>query len=163
MKKLCATGALALGVALLAQQQASAWVHCKFGAGVNIDYQTGGNNWLWGVFKNGQPPGAPDCVNCASVSRNYQYGAPPCCGQGGYGPGYGHGFGPDGPPMMAPYGQGYGPGPAGPVPPAPNGPLPAGADSQVYWFNAPTYSNVNFQPDYYQTGGYFMPVSGYNR
>ena len=168
MKKLLVVGALALAVALLSERQASAWCSWKFGVGLNLEHQSGGNNFGWGFFRNGQPPGCPDCVNCAPncPSAYYKnlvnYGVPPgMCpgGPGGHpgpGPDFGHGFGHNGPmmggPDMAPYAA-----------PAPT-PLPApGADNQVYWFNTPTYSNVNFQPSYYQQGGYFMPVSNYDR
>ncbi|MBM4069284.1 MAG: hypothetical protein FJ271_10110 [Planctomycetes bacterium] len=157
MKKLLVVGALALAVVVLSERQASAWCHCKFGVGLNFDYQAGGNNWLWGAFKNGQPPGCPDCINCAPncpgcyYKNILHYGMPPGLGHAGHG--YGApGFAADGPMMGAP---GMAP-MASPVP-TPT-PVP-GADSQVYWFNTPTYSNVNFHPSYYQQGGYFMPVS----
>src|SRR5207249_4894599 len=66
MKKILAMGITALSLALISEQQASAWVNWKFGAGINFNWQSGGNNFLWGAFRNGQPP-APDCC------------PPPCC------------------------------------------------------------------------------------
>lgn len=57
MKKIMVLGLSALGLALLSQEQASAWVNCKFGVGLNWNWQSGGNNFLWGAFRNGQPPG----------------------------------------------------------------------------------------------------------
>jgi hypothetical protein len=57
MKKLFTLGALALSVAAVSHEQASAWINWKAGAGVNLGYQSGGNNFLWGAFRNGQPPG----------------------------------------------------------------------------------------------------------
>ena len=70
MKKFLAMGVLALGVAALAQQPASAWVNTKFGAGINWAYQSGGNNVLWGAFRNGQPP-APE--GCATGGGHYGF------------------------------------------------------------------------------------------
>jgi hypothetical protein len=164
MKKFLVTGALALAAVALFQQQASAWKDCKFGIGLNWHYSSGGNNCLWGAFKNGQPPGCPDCINCGpncpgTYYKNYHwYGAPPMgpsCADGGFGPpmAHGMGFGPEGPPMAAPPGAAF---PPAPAPAAPN------AENQVYWFNAPAYRNVNYNPGYYPQG-YFMPVSGYYR
>lgn len=167
MRKLLVLGALALAVTVLSQQQASAWCHCKFGVGVNLEYQGGGNNWFWGAMRTGQVPGYPDYVNAqpncpAQYAKNYNWYGPPgpgCCPNGqcvppGFGPGPGPGFGPFG------YGGDVPGGPNGFTPPAPQ-PIPG--DGQAYYYNAPTYSNVNFQPSDYAPGGFFMPVSGYNR
>lgn len=57
MKKIILLGALALGVMATMQEPASAWLNFKFGAGINWAWQSGGNNVLWGFFRNGQPPG----------------------------------------------------------------------------------------------------------
>ncbi len=57
MKKVVLTGLLALGVLAISHQQASAWVNSRFGIGLNWDRQSGGNNFLWGAYRNGQPPG----------------------------------------------------------------------------------------------------------
>jgi hypothetical protein len=59
MKKILTAGLLALSAALITDQQASAWVNCKFSVGLNWNWQSGGNNFLWGAFRNGQPP-CPD-------------------------------------------------------------------------------------------------------
>ena len=83
MKKFVVMGALAVALAVCSHQEASAWVNAKFGVGLNWAYQSGGNNLLWGVYRNGQPPACCDG---------------PGCGPGFYGPGYGPGF----------YGPGYG-------------------------------------------------------
>ena len=56
MKKFFIMGALALTAAVLSDHQASAWTNFKFGAGVNLGYQAGGNNFGWGLFRNGNPP-----------------------------------------------------------------------------------------------------------
>jgi hypothetical protein len=74
MKKILAMGLLALSLAVVSEQQASAWVNCKFGVGLNWNWQSGGNNFLWGLFRNGQPP-SPDI-------------AYPGHGPAGYPPGY---------------------------------------------------------------------------
>lgn len=76
MKKFLALGALALSVAVLSNQQASAWTNIKFGVGLNLNWQAGGNNFAWGLFRNGQPPCSESCGSVPS----------PCpCPQGGYG------------------------------------------------------------------------------
>jgi hypothetical protein len=59
MKKFVLLGALAVAVAALAQEEASAWTNCKFGIGLNWEHSSGGNNLLWGVFRNGQVPPPP--------------------------------------------------------------------------------------------------------
>jgi hypothetical protein len=59
MKKFITMGILALAVAAISTQEAPAWLNWKFGLGMNLGWQSGGNNTLWGLFRNGQPP-APD-------------------------------------------------------------------------------------------------------
>ncbi len=85
MKKFLTMGALALAVAAVCSAPAPAWLNWKFGLGLNFGWQSGGNNTLWGFFRNGQPPG-PDCgVGCP---------LPPGGGIGGpIGPGFGPGYG----------------------------------------------------------------------
>ena len=61
MKKFLMMGALAMALAVLSTQQAPAWINVKFNAGLNYGYQAGGNNLLWGAFRNGQPPGPDGC------------------------------------------------------------------------------------------------------
>jgi hypothetical protein len=70
MKKFLIAGALALIVAGFSQQPASAWINCHFGIGFNWNWQSGGNNLLWGVFRNGQP-GAPDWECHRHCGYNY--------------------------------------------------------------------------------------------
>ena len=55
MKKILTLGALAFCFAM-AEQPASAWVNSKFAIGLNWNCQSGGNNFFWGLFRNGQPP-----------------------------------------------------------------------------------------------------------
>jgi hypothetical protein len=57
MKQMWIAGLLALGAMSLTAQPASAWINSKFGVGLNWDWQSGGNNLLWGVWRGGQPPG----------------------------------------------------------------------------------------------------------
>ena len=74
MKKIVFAGLLAISAMAIPQQQASAWVNSKFSVGLNWDMQSGGNNLLWGAWRNGQPPG-PEAFG----------------GGGGYGGGFGGG------------------------------------------------------------------------
>ena len=60
MKKFITMGMLALAVAAVCSAPAPAWLNWRFGIGLNFGWQSGGNNTLWGLFRNGQPPG-PDC------------------------------------------------------------------------------------------------------
>lgn len=57
MKKIALAGLVAIALIALSQQQASAWVNQRFSVGLNWHRQSGGNNFLWGAFRNGQPPG----------------------------------------------------------------------------------------------------------
>jgi hypothetical protein len=92
MKKVLASGLLAICVIALGQQQASAWINAKFGVGLNWNFQSGGNTWGWGAWRNGQPPG-PEALNSGPyqpygpVFPNYpppQY-APPMMDHGYHG------------------------------------------------------------------------------
>jgi len=58
MKRMMVTGVLALAALAFTGQQASAW--CKFGLGVglNLNWESGGNCFAWGLYKSGPPPGA---------------------------------------------------------------------------------------------------------
>jgi hypothetical protein len=57
MKKMVFAGLVAISLIALCQQNASAWVNSKFSIGLNMQRQSGGNNFLWGAYHNGQPPG----------------------------------------------------------------------------------------------------------
>jgi hypothetical protein len=57
MKKIALAGLIALSLIALSQQTASAWVNVRFGIGLNWQWQSGGNNFLWGALHNGQVPG----------------------------------------------------------------------------------------------------------
>jgi hypothetical protein len=62
MKKIILAGLVAVSALALTQQQASAWTNSKFSVGLNWERQAGGNNFLWGAYRNGQPPG-PEAFN----------------------------------------------------------------------------------------------------
>lgn len=128
MKKIILSGLLALGAALASQQEAAAWVNFKFSAGINWQLQSGNNNFLWGVFRNGQVPGA----------EGYPGGMPY---HGGPGP---HGYG-----SQFPYfGQ------AAPVPTAPAAAAPTGTAAtstpaqQTYWQGGNPFHTVGYNPSY---------------
>lgn len=57
MKKVLATGILAICLIAMSQQQASAWVKWNIGVGANLGWQSGGNSFLWGAYRGGQPTG----------------------------------------------------------------------------------------------------------
>jgi len=57
MKKLLLGGVAALMVVLATERQASAWINNKFSVGLGWEVQSGGNNFFWGLYRNGQPPG----------------------------------------------------------------------------------------------------------
>jgi hypothetical protein len=57
MKKVLAIGMLAVGLIALSQEQASAWSNHRFSMGLSWSRQSGGNNFAWGLWRNGQPPG----------------------------------------------------------------------------------------------------------
>src|SRR5688572_5482034 len=100
MKKILMTGLLAISALALSQQEASAWINSRFGIGLNWDWLSGGNSFLWGAWRNGQPPG-PEAYGMP-------HGAPR------------HAMTP---PYVAPQQQGFSAVPQG-VAPAPQGYLP---------------------------------------
>ena len=88
MKKFVSAGMLAFCLIAMSQQEASAWVNSKFGIGLNWDWQSGGNSFFWGVWRNGQPPG-PEAFGAGPGPG---YGGPGYGGPG-FGAGVGGGFG----------------------------------------------------------------------
>jgi hypothetical protein len=75
MKKIVVAGLVAVGLMAITQQQASAWINSKFGIGLNWDVQSGGNQVLWGAWRNGQPPG-PEAFGGYGGGGYYQGGMP---------------------------------------------------------------------------------------
>ena len=57
MKKIVLAGLCAISLIALSQQTASAWTNHRFSVGLNWQRQSGGNQFLWGAYRNGQPPG----------------------------------------------------------------------------------------------------------
>lgn len=101
MKKLLPIGLLAVSIAALSQEQASAWINSRFGIGLNWSWQSGGNNFLWGLFRDGQPPAPCPIPGCAPP---FMPGGPmPCGPMGGCGP-----YPPGGGPAFGVPGQIYG-------------------------------------------------------
>ncbi len=157
MRKILVFGALALGLALGSEQTASAWVNFKFGAGINWNYQSGGNNTLWGLFRNGQPPG-PDGQQFGPGGQtfpghpqfgpqNFQY-----FGNQGYNPGVGQQTVPtDVPafPAQTPVAQAYGYGPV--YQPVSYNPY----YNSAYGYSAPVYQPVSYNPYAYSQPAYF--------
>jgi hypothetical protein len=60
MRTFLIAGLLSLLGLGLSAQQACAWTNFKFGIGFNFARQSGANNLLWGVFRNGQAPERED-------------------------------------------------------------------------------------------------------
>ena len=91
MRKITLLGLWALALTVLSHEQANAWINFKFGVGLNWNWQSGGNNTLWGLFRNGQPPGSGPTFDpsvCPPVCGNSGGGwGNPYGGYGGYGPG----------------------------------------------------------------------------
>jgi hypothetical protein len=76
MKKIIASGLLAIALIAMSQQQASAWVNSKFGIGLNWERQSGANNLFWGAWHNGQVPG-PEAFQNGPYTGGYSGGAYP--------------------------------------------------------------------------------------
>lgn len=135
MKKLLVVGVLALSAVLLSRQDASAWVNTRFGIGLNWSYQSGGNNFLWGAFRNSQPPGP-------------EYGS--VFPGPGYGPAYhGHAYAPAVTPAPV-----Y----ASPVDATPEPPY-APVGGQTWNYNGSNYQTVTFPSPYAMP--YYYPASYY--
>ena len=97
MKKIIASGLLAVCLIAVSKQEASAWVNSKFGIGLNWDFQSGGNSFLWGLWRNGQPPG-PE-----AFGAQRGFGAPMMApGINPYGPGIAPSMAPSVAPSVAP-------------------------------------------------------------
>jgi hypothetical protein len=76
MKKIFATGLLAICAIALTQQEASAWVNSRFSIGLSWNYQSGGNSFLWGAIHNGQVPGPEAYYGGGQVEPMYPSYAP---------------------------------------------------------------------------------------
>lgn len=58
--------AAVLGLAVC-EQPACAWINSQFGIGMNWNYASGGNSFLCGAFRNGQPGGPERIKSCTAV------------------------------------------------------------------------------------------------
>ena len=67
MKKFLMIGALALGLAAVSGQEASAWIKCNFSVGLNWSWESGNNSFLWGLWSSGQVPGYPSDLGTLGV------------------------------------------------------------------------------------------------
>jgi hypothetical protein len=152
MNRFLSLGMLALTALLATEQQAPAWVNFKFGAGINWHWQSGNNSILWGVVRDGQPPG-PEFFN--------PYGCPP----GGYSGAFGLPNGHYGPQDFQYFGAAPRQNPAAGQPaatPTPPTTLPPTAQ-QAYgygvapgWPSQSIYQPVSYNP-YYTTSNYYTP------
>src|SRR4051812_25069753 len=136
VKKLLATGLVALALASATRQEAAAWTKWNISAGFNISYEGGNNSLLWGAFTSGQVPGYP-----TDVLWNCQQGPAPCYG-GGYGGGYAY----------APSSCSY-PAPGYAVAPPAAAPAAAPKTTQA-WYGSPAYQPAHYQ---YQQPAYYYP------
>jgi hypothetical protein len=158
MTKFFVLGLAALGVALVSEQQAQAWINSKFAVGLNWNWQSGGNNLLWGAFRNGQP-------QTHEGPGPFQFAPPPHHHGGGfpshfpaYGPGEFQYFGQQ---HQAPGHPGTAAGPNMTPPP----PTAAAVQQQQAYHNpAPAYYGQQnpYQPVNYSPSMYGYPTSGYS-
>jgi hypothetical protein len=143
MKKFFAMGVLALTAAGVFHQQASAWCKAGFSVGLNWGWQSGGNNLLWGVWRNGQPGGTDFEMKhrvYGADSHDFHHGAPD----------FNHGA-PMGIPYPTPLGMPGSGNPGDPTQPA-NPPAETGAQAQT----------TSYVPVYYHVtgpnGSYYVPA-----
>jgi hypothetical protein len=140
MKKFVVAGLLAIGLMATTRQEASAWINARFGIGLNWDLQSGGNQFGWGLWRNGQPPG-PEAFGGGG-----HHG-------GGYGPQFGapmpqhHGYAPM-PQQYQPYPQAYVPQQYAPAPRAYSTAEPPITAQPVY-YNSPYQFASYPRPVYY--------------
>jgi hypothetical protein len=136
MKKFLVVGALALTSAAIFHQQAFAWKNTQFSVGLNWSHQSGGNNLLWGAFRNGQP----GCADYSCCQPNCGYGAGAMgASMGGYPT---NAMTPPAPTTFQP---------SAPATFQPPMPTPVVPHSQL-WYANPGYQTVNFAPESYDYG-----------
>ncbi len=158
MKKLLSMGLLTLCALAASEREAQAWTNAKFSVGLNWQLQSANNNFLWGLWKNGQVPG-PEA-----------FGGPGGGGPGMYGPGglsqpagqfpY---FGAQPMPQPMPQAQSFQGMPQQGFP-AETAPPPAFTQAppqqaQAYNYAAPNYYNP-YQTVSYQQGAYYPNYYG---
>ena len=132
MKRMIVAGLLALAALVGTQQKASAWCRWNFNAGINWNYEGGGNSLLWGLYQSSPAPGCgvPGCVLQGAPFNNTN-----CC-QAMPGPALAY--------------PGYS---VAPVAPAPAAPHPTSAPAAQTAVHPASYSTTGYypydQPNYY--------------
>ncbi|MSQ93433.1 MAG: hypothetical protein EXR98_02630 [Gemmataceae bacterium] len=137
MKKLLSLGLLTVCALVVSERQADAWLNSKFSVGLNWHLQSGNNNVLWGLWKNGQVPG-PEAFG-GMPHGHIPFGANPPAGNFPY-------FGAN--PQQMP--QAY---------PTQTAPPPVQTSQQAaYYYGMPyNYGYNPYQTASYQPGGYSYP------
>lgn len=139
MKKMLVPSLLALALLTVTHvNRAQAWKEFRFSAGFDIQYRSGGNRFLWGLYESSPGPGIPlPPVHCP--------------------PSYASGYGMDGgmpycPPQVGDSGL-VGGGPGGWQGPAPK---PEGAPGKAASASGAGYQQVGYYnyANYYNTGYY---------
>jgi hypothetical protein len=141
MRKAILLSLAALALTCLAQQPASAWCNIRFKAGVDLTWQAGGNDFLWGLYRSG-----PYCGDAGAYGPSY----------GGYGVPYGGYASADG-------GTGYGM-PAAPYA-AGNAVSPNNGKATVPTGTTAPVTQSSYPSSYYGSGyqpvGYYYPGYSY--
>lgn len=139
MKKLLSLGLLTVCAVIMSENQAHAWLNSKFSIGLNWHLQSGNNNVLWGLWKNGQVPG-PEAFG----------GAP-----------HGHiPFGANAPAGNFPF-LGANPQQMPQAYPTQTAPPPVQASQQQTYYYGNPYAYNPYQTVGYQHGGYNYPTYYY--
>jgi hypothetical protein len=143
MKKLLSLGLLTVCALAISENQAHAWVNCKFSIGLNWHLQSANNSTLWGLWKNGQVPG-PEAFGGGGQYGTVPFGQNP---GGGAFPFYGSA------PQAAP--QGY---------PTETTPPPVQTTQQQAYYGMPQnysynpYQAVSYQPNAYSYPSNYYPI-----
>ena len=131
MKKILSLGLLTVCALVLTERPAHAWVNSKFSVGLSWHLQSGNNNVLWGLWKNGQVPG-PE-----AYQGPFHYGPPPFSAPG----------------MSQPTGvfpwYGYAP---------PNETAPPPLGQNAHYGQPNPYQTVSYQQNGYYYPSYFYPT-----
>lgn len=136
MKKLLSLGLLTVCALVASERQADAWVNSKFSIGLNWHLQSGNNNYLWGLWKNGQVPG-PEAFGGAPHGH-IPFGANPPAGSFPY----------SGNPQQMPMAY-----PTQTAPP----PIQTTGQTSYYGWNYNPYQTVSYQQNGYYYPNYYYP------
>lgn len=140
MKRVVMMGVLALALVAVSEQKASAWHKFGFSVGMNISAEKADNNLLWGAYRNGPHPFAPNNGHGPGSEYTHDF-------KHGNGNGYGNGYGnaPAGYPAPEFAGQDFGvpyaaaPAPAAPVSAPRQAPVQQLDYAPVSYWGAPVY------------------------